>query len=312
MTIEFEPSEEASALATTVRSICEKHRDTIAAESPPQGLWGDLAEMGVLGLGSPEIGGGPLELVAAHRELGRAGCSGPFVGAAVGSVVLPEELRTQIASGSAIASVSDGGPIVPWGSLAPVIIELDGDRAWLSAVVGEPHALETLAGEPWARVALGRGTELPRGPVGAERNNLVIAAYLVGAGQGVLELAADYARERRQFGRPIGDNQAIAHRLADSHLQLQAAGNLVWMAAARQDREAAGAATITAAARLSALDAALGAAYAGLQTVGALGLTQEFPMGTRSRRIRQVGSLPPRRDLLADSLLDEMVQDRVA
>jgi len=60
----------------------------------------------------------------------------------------------------------------------------------------------------------------------------VLAAELVGTGQRALDGAVSYAKERRQFGRPIGSFQAIKHMLADRYVQLDAARLLVHTAAA--------------------------------------------------------------------------------
>ncbi len=53
----------------------------------------------------------------------------------------------------------------------------------------------------------------------------------VGAAQGVIDLALQYAKDRKQFGRPIGANQAIAHMLADMQTEVEAARTLMWRAA---------------------------------------------------------------------------------
>ncbi|HVX22770.1 MAG TPA: acyl-CoA dehydrogenase family protein [Acidimicrobiales bacterium] len=287
------PTEEAAALAGAVRALCADHHATATDPWAPGGFWDALAAMGVLGLGSPDVGGGPAELVAAHRELGRAGRAGPFAGAVVGSAVLPDDLRPAVADGTAIVSVTDGGTLAPWGAVATVFVELAPDGAWLCDPDGAPEPVPTLAGEPWARLRLRRRHGLRGGPLAVQRADLAVAAYLAAAGQATVATAADYARQRRQFGRPIGDNQAVAHRLADAHMRLAAADNLVGMAAALQERQSGDAGPATAAARSSALAAALAATYAAHQTAGALGMAWEYPLGTRSVRIRQAGSLPP-------------------
>ncbi len=63
-----------------------------------------------------------------------------------------------------------------------------------------------------------------------------LAAHAVGAAQRLLEASVDYAKARRQFGRPIGENQAVQWMLADAATEIHAARLLVYEAAARADR----------------------------------------------------------------------------
>lgn len=67
---------------------------------------------------------------------------------------------------------------------------------------------------------------------GLNPERILLAAEAVGIGRAAIQRAAQYARERKVFGRPIGQNQAIAHPLAQSWAQLEAA-NLMTFEAAR-------------------------------------------------------------------------------
>jgi short/branched chain acyl-CoA dehydrogenase len=106
---------------------------------------------------------------------------------------------------------------------------------------------------------------------------IAIAAMAVGAARGCLELALDYAKERVAFGRPIGANQAIAFKLADMAVSVEAAGLLTYKAAWLKDagrpyREAA------AKAKLYATEAAVAAASDAVQTFGGAGYMDESPV----------------------------------
>lgn len=68
-----------------------------------------------------------------------------------------------------------------------------------------------------------------------ERTVIVLAAYAAGGARAVLEMATDYARERRQFDRPIGANQGIAHPLADTLVSMEGASTLAYHAAWAHD-----------------------------------------------------------------------------
>ena len=77
---------------------------------------------------------------------------------------------------------------------------------------------------------------------GMNPERILIAAEAVGLGRAALDRAARYAKERVVFGRPIGQNQAIQHPLAERWIELEAAELMVLRAAAAYDRgEEAGA-----------------------------------------------------------------------
>ena len=64
-----------------------------------------------------------------------------------------------------------------------------------------------------------------------DRGALAAAAYLVGLGERMIDVAAEYARQREQYGRPIGVNQAVKHLLADALLKVEFAKPAVYRAA---------------------------------------------------------------------------------
>jgi alkylation response protein AidB-like acyl-CoA dehydrogenase len=110
-----------------------------------------------------------------------------------------------------------------------------------------------------------------------DRGRISIAAMALGLGTGALEAATAYAKERKQFGRPIGDNQAIQFMLADAATELEAARLLIrragWMKdhAVRTTRE-------SSMAKLWAAQAGMRACDAALQIHGGYGYTREFPV----------------------------------
>ena len=67
-------------LATSIRRYCADHLAPVADEPMPTGWWAGLAELGVLGLATPEGGGTVTSVAAAMEELGRANAPGPLVG----------------------------------------------------------------------------------------------------------------------------------------------------------------------------------------------------------------------------------------
>jgi alkylation response protein AidB-like acyl-CoA dehydrogenase len=104
------------------------------------------------------------------------------------------------------------------------------------------------------------------------RAHLAIASELVGVAQRIADTAVGHARERRQFGRPIGANQAVRHRLAEAHSDVVGARALV--AASWEDGSASAAAWAKAVAG-TAQDAA---AKQAIQVCGAIGLSEEHEL----------------------------------
>ncbi|MCB1642502.1 MAG: acyl-CoA dehydrogenase, partial [Xanthomonadales bacterium] len=110
---------------------------------------------------------------------------------------------------------------------------------------------------------------------GLNPERILIAAEAVGLGRAAIERAARYARERVVFGRPIGQNQGIAHPLAQAWAELEAANLMVLEAARRYDAgESCG---IQAnAAKLLASEAAFRACERAVLTLGGMGYAQEY------------------------------------
>ena len=104
-----------------------------------------------------------------------------------------------------------------------------------------------------------------------------VAAMGVGLAQGAYDLAADYARERTQFGQPIGRFQALQHGLAETATKLLAARLLVRHVAELLD-EGAPAPAEASMAKLFATETAKEAALQGMQFMGGMGYSMESEM----------------------------------
>jgi alkylation response protein AidB-like acyl-CoA dehydrogenase len=287
-------------------------------------VWRSLAEAGVTGLMvAPEFGGlgaDPADLVIACEEIGHHAVPGPaaeslaavpvlLAGASGGERMaidgpsLPREGQRKsfaalqpipdwlagLASGELIATVA----APPWVRYAA-----DADCAGLvllaepgrlsRARVGELHqsvdaartltevsAGETLAEGAGVTSALGRALDF---------GVLASAAQLLGIGRALLELATEHARQRVQFGQPVGAFQAVKHHLADVAIALEFArplllgaaislGATAWLRTAGPD-----AARDVSAAKVACADAASLAARIALQVHGAIGYTAEHDL----------------------------------
>jgi acyl-CoA dehydrogenase len=140
---------------------------------------------------------------------------------------------------------------------------------------------------------------------GMNPERILIAAEAVGIGRAALRKAADYARERRVFGRAIGQNQGIQHPLARCWAHLEAAELMVLKAAALYDsgRDCGAASN---AAKYLAAEAGFSAAETAVMTHGGMGYAQEYHV---ERYLRE--SLIPRIAPVSRELILSHIAERV-
>jgi alkylation response protein AidB-like acyl-CoA dehydrogenase len=110
-----------------------------------------------------------------------------------------------------------------------------------------------------------------------DRSRVTLASSATGLARAALEFAVDYAKQRTQFGKPIAQHQAVAFRLADMALKVDASRLLTWRAAMMIDRGER-ATSEAAMAKLHASEAAMWCTWAALQTLGGWGYSREYPV----------------------------------
>jgi alkylation response protein AidB-like acyl-CoA dehydrogenase len=117
-----------------------------------------------------------------------------------------------------------------------------------------------------------------------------IGAQAVGLAQGALDAAIEYTKDRKQFRRPIADNQAVQFMLADMAMKVEAARLMVYTSAARAERGEANLAFISAAAKCLASDVAMEVTTDAVQLFGGAGYTTDFPVERmmRDAKITQI------------------------
>ncbi len=123
-----------------------------------------------------------------------------------------------------------------------------------------------------------------------DRSRPQIAAQALGIGAGALERAVEYARQRRQFGRPISEFQGIQFMLADMAAQLEAARCLTHEACRAIDDRDPGITRLAAMAKLVASDTAMRVTTDAVQVLGGYGYIDEFPVERmmRDAKITQI------------------------
>ncbi|MFF7633771.1 acyl-CoA dehydrogenase [Kitasatospora sp. NPDC008050] len=128
-----------------------------------------------------------------------------------------------------------------------------------------------------------------------DHTRITIAAQALGIAQGALDYAAGYVKERKQFGKPIGDFQGIQFMLADMAMKLEAARQLTYAAAAKSQRVAVGGdkedlTFFGAAAKCFASDVAMEVTTDAVQLLGGYGYTRDYPVERmmRDAKITQI------------------------
>ncbi|HEX4061224.1 MAG TPA: acyl-CoA dehydrogenase [Streptosporangiaceae bacterium] len=298
----------------------------------PEGQGGQgfgLAELAVAvaELGRGLMPGGYLPTVLASAVLAAAGADGKLVtsladGTRCGAVSLAAGITAAAAGGGAAGSLVLTGNSAPvlGGSLADLVVlpvAAESGEIWVAVDATEIDVtpLDSLdLTRPVARLDAG-GVVVPAERVlaGLDRRTVTgLAAVLLGAEAAgmagwAVTTAAEYAKIRHQFGRPIGQFQAVKHRCARMLTQAEQADAVVWDTARALDRadgpagraldapaaqEAAAQAEFTAAvAATVAVDAAVECAHECIQVLGGIGYTWEHEAHLYYRRALSLRAL---------------------
>ncbi|MEU9703718.1 acyl-CoA dehydrogenase [Streptomyces sp. NPDC047981] len=283
--------------------------------------WDGLAEQGLLGIHLPEEyggGGGDLvDLAVVLEEAARALVPGPYLPSVLAGEVLRRvpgagELVTGLATGARVGAVALGaggmtgveveGGLVLDGVAPPVLGGAQTDLLVLAAstargVVWAAVDAATLAVRPHESADPTRptaevtadGTHVPAERILDLDPTLVpdlaaalFAADACGTAARALETAAEYAKTREQFGRPIGQFQGVKHLCADMLVRVEQARALAWDAARATGSTARP--LVSALAAATALDAAYSCAKDCIQILGGIGFTWEHDAHLALRR----------------------------
>ncbi|HET9119425.1 MAG TPA: acyl-CoA dehydrogenase family protein [Solirubrobacterales bacterium] len=287
-----------------------KVRQLADDDSYDDSLWSEMAELGWPGIAiSEEDGGqglGMVELAVLLEESGYACAPSPLLGTAGAALVISaagsEEQRAEwlprLASGDATGAFggfADGQSTIFCDlPRADVVVTFDGEGALLapaSEVDFVPFkAIDST--RSYGLVSEAAGERLP-GDVDAGRDRLAIAiaAELTGIAQRTLELGTEYARERQQFGRPIGAYQAVSHRIAGMLLATEESRSLTYFAAWTADAEPESLPMASAMAAARASDAGWEVPASALQVFGGIGFTWENDLQFWLKRGRVAGRM---------------------
>jgi alkylation response protein AidB-like acyl-CoA dehydrogenase len=335
--LNFDFTDDQQAIKRTAKDFlasrykAEKVRELAESGTYDDGLWGEISELGWPGIYIPEEYGGQglgvVELVIVMEELGYALAPSPFFSnAAAGLAILHGGSEDQkqrwlpgIASGEqrgTVAVVSGGeAPLVPDADSASVIVLIDGDTAAL-VEAGDAEIEERAVIDSTRRFSSVRaeGGDTLGGDfsAGIDRAEAALSAELVGVGQRVMEMAVEYAKDRKQFDRPIGSYQAVSHRCAEMLLWVESARSAAYYAGWASDFEPESAAIAASVAKAYAADAGWKVTASALQVHGGIGFTWEHDLHFFLKRGKvnavTFGDAKWHRDRVADAVLSKSAE----
>ncbi|GGT36305.1 acyl-CoA dehydrogenase family protein [Streptomyces purpureus] len=294
--MDFRLNDDQRALRTGVRDLLARRFDrealraSVGSGALDRALWRELGAAGFFALRLPEedggVGLGLPEAVLLFEEAGRALLPGPLVATHLAAGSVPGA-----ADGETVVTTADG-PLVEW------LAEADVAQGDVSGAV-PVRSVDPLT--PLHRLPHARGPARPPG-AGA----LLTAAEQLGSAARTTDMAVAYAREREQFGRPIGAFQAVKQLCAGMLVRVEVARAAVYAAAVTEDP------VDIAAAKLLADEAAVRGARDCLQVHGGMGFTWEADVHLHLKRawLRAERWLPAARaeEIAAAALLETSVE----
>jgi alkylation response protein AidB-like acyl-CoA dehydrogenase len=316
--MDFGFSDEQQAIRDTAREMLAKRsplsrvREHAEAGARDEELWSEIRELGWPGIAIAEEHGGQglgtVELAILCEELGYACAAIPFLSNAHAGLLIAgngsDEQKSRwlpgIASGEARAAAA-------FEPEEPATV-IDADGAAVLVLAACPHGENGVLAEPseaeltdldlidatrsYAKANASGGDPLPSAELQhLARGTVATAAELVGVAQRALEIAVDYAKEREQFGRPIGAYQAVSHRCADMLWDVEEARSLTLYAAWCADAEPESLPYAAHMAKARASDAGWSVTSAALQVLGGIGFTWEHDLQFLLKRARVDGEL---------------------
>ena len=143
---------------------------------------------------------------------------------------------------------------------------------------------------PASRIVGEEGTGFKTALRTLDHTRLTIGAQAVGIAQGALDATVAYVKQRKQFGKSISEFQGVQFMLADMAMRTEAARQLVYVAAAKAERGEPDLTLVSAAAKVTASDAAMSVTTDAVQLFGGAGYTRDFPVERmmRDAKITQI------------------------
>jgi alkylation response protein AidB-like acyl-CoA dehydrogenase len=332
--LNFDFTDDQQAIKRTAKEMLaarfkpERVRELAEADEHDEGAWKEMAELGWPGIFIDEEHGGQglgiVELAILMEELGYALAPVPFLSNAAAGLVLQhagsdeqkERWLPGIASGEARGTVGiahDGeARLVPDAASAELIVllSLDGSASVLESSAADIEPFDAMdRTRRFARVRAQGGDALAGdGEAALARILTALAAETVGVAQRAMEMAVEYARDRKQFGRPIGSYQAVSHRCAQMLLEVEGSRSAAYYAAWCADAEPESLPAAASMAKAYASDAGWRVCGSSLQVHGGIGFTWEHDLHFYLKRAKTnavlYGSATEHRERIAELMLE--------
>jgi alkylation response protein AidB-like acyl-CoA dehydrogenase len=312
--------EEFSRIAAAVladRCTPERIRSSIARADPlDRALWAEIVNLGWLTVDLPVtsggLGAGFVETSILLVEIGRSLAPMPYLPTILALGALhqagEESLVQEVLSGKRMGAAAMDNELVVGGPDADLVVSADAEHVTLleDALIHSELRMDLTRTVGWMpergrRIGDADGAKalLERGAVGT-------AALLLGGASKALDLSVQYAKDRRQFDRPIGSFQAIKHHCADMLVDIEAMRSLVFWAAWCVDQAHPDAAIAASAAKVWCADAGLRVIEKAVQIHGGIGFTWDHDLHLYLKRavldINTFGSARFHKDRLVDLL----------
>jgi alkylation response protein AidB-like acyl-CoA dehydrogenase len=289
-------------------------------------LWKEMAELGWLGLAFPEEYGGQglgfVDLTVILEEMGAVLLPSPFFASVLlaGQTILIGGSETQkktylphIADGSLIATLAMTEPSGRFDAEGIAEVKATPRSGITTTVLKTMDQTRKQCEVVFDNVAVGRDRLIGMidmgWPVLLKVLNIATAALcaeMVGGAQRVLDMSVAYAKERVQFGRPIGSFQAIKHKCSEMMLQVESAKSAAYYAAWAVDEDAPEAPLAVSMAKAYCSDAYRYTAGEGIQVHGGIGFTWEHDMHLYFKRAKYseftFGDATHHRELVAQEI----------
>jgi alkylation response protein AidB-like acyl-CoA dehydrogenase len=323
------PDADQQQIVDTIDDLC-RHRfpmATVRAQAGrPQSIedsdWRTLGEVGCFGLGlSAELGGtesGVIGELLVVKELAHHLVPGPVIPTILAVHVLSRsdpEVAAEIAGGAVrvalaepLARTDDGPERYLVSDLGDgLVLAADGDHWSVHPATAYTDAAAVSALDPSTRLATVAlsGTEplvVVHDAALQSRAQVLVAAAMCGVASATTAVSASYAKNRTQFGQPIGSFQAVKHRCAEMAVRTEAAFSQTVYAGLVFDEDGPDTEFQAAAARLVASTAAGDNCADNIQNHGGIGFTEECDAHLYLRRWRALDRMLGDRFSIADRL----------
>lgn len=268
--------------------------------------WDALMALGIGGLALPEAQGGAglglLDAALVSEVVGETAAPGPVIGQILAGIAVAgaegeaAALLGDVAAGSKVATLALDGEFVQAAETAALFLAGDGDGGLRLVEAGAEVSIEPVQSTDRSRkVAMVRfapeakahrlcGANDPLSQRIRDAALVLIAADALGGAQRVADMSVAYAKERTQFGQPIGRFQGLKHQLAHMALDVEPARALVWYAAYAWDAQLPDASRAAAIAKAHLCEVYTRATRAAVAAHGGIGYTWEYGLHYWFRR----------------------------